>query len=99
MRLLWGMNGTSPGILTKIPKVDLALEGSVVVTLLLGDKRHVPVRGSVWQIDVLTGKIASPVSADTVIARCPTRRSSFGKASSRTSYRVEQYASLRCQRL
>jgi len=62
------MNGTSPGILTKIPKVGLALEGTVVMTLLPGDERHKPVSGSVWQIEVLTGKITSPVSADTVRA-------------------------------
>src|SRR5262245_5793880 len=79
------MNGIPPGILTKIPNVGLALDGTVVVTLLRGDERHKPVSGSVWQIEVLTGKFTSPVSADTVRASsAPT----FTTATANTSVKL-----------
>jgi hypothetical protein len=71
-RLLAGSNGTLPLPVTKMLKVGVALVVMMVLTLGPGVCRHEPL-AAVWHSERLTGRLAAPVSAVTVIgAEAPT---------------------------
>src|SRR5262245_28341714 len=62
-----GSNGTAPLACTKTPKVGVALELIVVVTVGPIAEMQAPVAGFVSHRKTFTGRIAEPVSADAVM--------------------------------
>src|SRR5437867_3405846 len=66
-RLTAGSKATPALPTTKIPKVGVALAAITVVTLDPTEEVHAPDTGSVWQSRMVTGGLAVPVSADTVM--------------------------------
>src|SRR5262249_42372831 len=66
MRLLSGANDTLPVAAAKIPKVGVAAGPMKLVTLSPAGPMHPP-DASVWQSAMVTGRLAGPVSAETVM--------------------------------
>lgn len=81
MRLLAGLSATAALADTKMPKVGVALELIVVVTVAEGVCRHWPVCGLVWHKVMVTGRLAAPVLVATVIVS-PEPRLSVATANS-----------------
>ena len=64
-----GLSGIAPVDWTNIENVGVAPGAKFSETVLEGGARHWPLLGSDWQRLKVTGRVADPVSADTVI--CP----------------------------
>src|SRR5439155_15059258 len=62
-----GSKGTLPVPVMKIAKVGVSLASICVVTLLTVGEMHCPVAGTVSHIEMLTGRLTPPVSAEAVI--------------------------------
>src|SRR5262245_35435395 len=67
MRFVAGRNGIGPVAFTKTAKVGVAFVLICVCTVGVGSSRHRPLWGSVWQSESVTGRLAVPVSAETVM--------------------------------
>jgi hypothetical protein len=74
MRLLAGSKAPgAPRPRRNTPKVGVLPASIGVVTLLVGAARHIPVAGTVSQMDRTTGSVTPPVLAEAVIVpRVPT---------------------------
>jgi hypothetical protein len=68
MRLTPGENGTWAFAVAKIEKVGVSPALIVAWALMLVDVRHAAVNGLVWQMAMVSGRVADPVLAVAVIA-------------------------------